>query len=42
MEYSGRKQMKKLYDFMYKDCKDLYMERKKLKFESIIDCANIE
>lgn len=38
MEYSGRGNIKKLYDFMYKDCEDLYIKRKKEKFEEII-CA---
>lgn len=38
MEYSGRGNIKKLYDFMYKDCDDLYLKRKKEKFEEII-CA---
>lgn len=38
LEYSGRKNLKKLYDFMYKDCDDLYLKRKKEKFEEIF-CA---
>ena len=38
MEYSGRGNLKKLYDFMYKDCEDLYITRKKKKFEEIF-CA---
>lgn len=38
MEYSGRGNIKKLYDFMYKDCDNLYLKRKKEKFEEII-CA---
>ena len=38
MEYSGRGNLKKLYDFMYKDCEDLYIIRKKKKFEEIF-CA---
>ena len=38
MEYSGRGNIKKLYDFMYKDCGNLYIKRKKEKFEEII-CA---
>lgn len=38
LEYSGRKNLKKLYDFMYKDCQNLYLKRKKEKFEEIF-CA---
>lgn len=38
LEYSGRKNLKKLYDFIYKDCDDLYLKRKKEKFEEIF-CA---
>ena len=37
MEYSGRNQVKKLYDFMYKDA-NIFGNRKKLKFEAI-NCA---
>lgn len=37
MEYSGRKQLKKFYDYIYKDA-TIYGERKKLKFEEIF-CA---
>ena len=37
MEYSGRNQIKKLYDFMYKDA-NIFGNRKKLKFEAI-NCA---
>ena len=37
MEYSGRRQVKKLYDFMYKDV-TIFGNRKKLKFENI-NCA---
>lgn len=40
MEYSGRKNLKKLYDFMYKDCEDLYIPRKKEKFEEIFCALN--
>lgn len=40
LEYSGRKQMKRFYEFIYKDA-TIYMNRKKQKFESII-CANIQ
>jgi hypothetical protein len=40
LEYSGRQQMKKFYSWLYKDS-TIYMERKKLKIESII-CANIQ
>ena len=35
LEYSGRKQMKKFYDFIYEDSKS-YFFRKKEKFETII------
>lgn len=38
LEYSGRGNVKKLYDYMYKDCEDIYIPRKKKKFEEII-CA---
>lgn len=37
MEYSGRNQIKKLYDFMYKDA-SIFGNRKKFKFEAI-NCA---
>ena len=37
MEYSGRKQLKKFYDFIYKDA-TIYGNTKKLKFEEIF-CA---
>lgn len=37
MEYSGRSQLKKFYDFIYKDS-TIHMDRKKLKFEEIF-CA---
>lgn len=37
MEYSGRNQVKKLYDFMYKNA-TIFGNRKKLKFETI-NCA---
>ena len=37
MEYSGRNQIKKLYDFMYKDA-TIFGIRKRLKFEDI-NCA---
>ena len=37
MEYSGRKQIKILYDYMYKDA-TIFGNRKKEKFE-IINCA---
>lgn len=40
MEYSGIKQCKKLYDYMYKDA-TIFGKRKKAKFEEII-CANRE
>lgn len=37
MEYSGRKQLKNLYNFMYSNA-TVYGNRKKLKFEEIF-CA---
>ena len=37
MEYSGRKQIKNLYDYMYKDS-TIHCDLKKLKFEEIF-CA---
>lgn len=37
MEYSGRNQVRRLYDFMYKDT-IIFGNRKKLKFEAI-NCA---
>lgn len=37
MEYSGRGQVKKLYDFMYKDA-TIFGNRKKIKFNDI-NCA---
>ena len=39
MEYSGRKQMKTFYDYLYKDA-TIYMDWKKAKFEEI--CASNE
>lgn len=39
LEYSGKKQLKKFYDYLYKDAV-IYMNRKKKKFENIL-CANI-
>lgn len=38
LEYSGRKNIKKFYDYIYKDCEEFYIPRKKEKFEEII-CA---
>lgn len=38
LEYSGRKNLRKLYNFIYKDCDNLYLKRKKEKFEEIF-CA---
>lgn len=38
MEYSGRKNVEKLYNYMY-DESQLYLEVKKTKFENIINCA---
>lgn len=40
MEYSGRGQVKRLYDYMYKDA-TIFGNTKKLKFENII-CASLE
>lgn len=40
MEYSGRGQVKKLYDYMYSNA-TIYGNTKKLKFENII-CASLE
>ncbi|MGN0966721.1 MAG: LAGLIDADG family homing endonuclease [Candidatus Coprovivens sp.] len=40
MEYSGRKQLKRFYDFIYSEA-TIYMDRKKLKFEEIF-CASLE
>lgn len=40
MEYSGRGQVKKLYDYMYSNA-TLFGDTKKLKFEDII-CASLE
>lgn len=40
MEYSGRKQMKKLYEYMYSNS-PIWCEEKKLKFEKIF-CASEE
>ena len=40
MEYSGRKQIKNLYDYMYKDS-TIRCDLKKLKFEEIF-CASEE
>ena len=40
MEYSGRKQMKKLYEYMYSNS-PIWCEEKKLKFEEIF-CASEE
>jgi hypothetical protein len=42
MEYSGRKQIKIFYDYIYSDETDLYIDRKKEKFEKVINCANEE
>jgi hypothetical protein len=36
LSYSGRKQIKKIYDFLYKDA-TIYLNRKKIKFENIIN-----
>lgn len=39
MEYSGRNNIKKFYDFLYKDA-TFYLSRKKEKFEEIIRAFN--
>ena len=39
MEYSGRSQMKKFYNYIYKDA-SIYSEIKKLKFENIFCALN--
>ena len=41
LEYSGRKQMKSFYDFIYKDA-TVFLFRKKQKFETILNRANIQ
>lgn len=41
LEYSGRKQIRKFYNFIYKDA-TVFMKRKKEKFEEIINCALIK
>lgn len=38
LEYSGRGNLKKFYDYIYNNCEDLYIKRKKEKFEEIF-CA---
>lgn len=35
ISYSGRLQVLKIYDYLYKDCGDLFLKRKKEKFESL-------
>jgi len=35
MCYGGNKQVKKIYNWLYKDCNDLYLKRKKEKFETL-------
>ena len=40
LEYSGRSQMKKFYNYLYQDA-TIWLERKKQKFENII-CASIQ
>ena len=35
-EYSGNKQVKRIYEYLYKDCEDLYLTRKKEKFEQYL------
>lgn len=39
--YGGNKQMIKLYNWLYKDCSDLYIERKKKKFEELLNISPI-
>lgn len=33
VRWGGNKQIKKIYNYLYKDCDDLYLKRKKEKFE---------
>lgn len=35
LSWGGNKQIKKIYDWLYKDCEDLYLKRKKEKFEQL-------
>jgi len=35
IKYAGNLQCKRIYDYLYKDCEDLYLTRKKEKFEQI-------
>jgi hypothetical protein len=35
INYAGRIQVKRIYNYLYKDCDDLYLTRKKEKFEEI-------
>lgn len=37
LEYSGNKNCKRIYEWLYKDCEDLYLTRKKEKFELILN-----
>ena len=33
--YGGNRQCKRIYDYLYKDCNDLFLKRKKEKFETL-------
>lgn len=37
MTYGGNKQVSIIFKWLYEDCDDLFLERKKLKFEKLID-----
>lgn len=41
LEYSGRKQMETFYNWLYKDS-NIFLTRKKIKFEKILNRANIQ
>ena len=35
MTYCGNKQVKRIYEWLYRDCDDLYLKRKREKFKLI-------
>lgn len=37
ISHSAKKDLLKIYDFIYKDCKVFYMERKYVKFKKFLD-----
>lgn len=37
MTYMGKRSVRKIYDFLYKDCGDLFLDRKKKEFEKILE-----